>query len=86
MSPLKDKMYELGKKTKIKIIKKKGGHKVVDTSLATRRVGRLEESGHSNVKPPIKLKIKRLAKSMHTHAVLQPENGRNKPLYPAPTH
>ena len=80
-------MYELGKKTKIKIIKKKkGGHKVVDTSLTARRVGRPEEAGHSNVKPPIKLKIKRLASPMHSHAVLQPEHGRDKPLYPAPTH
>ena len=43
LSPIKDKMYELGKKTKVKIIKKKkGGHKVLDTSLTARRVGRPE--------------------------------------------
>ena len=52
LSPIKDKMYELGKKMKIKIIKKKkGGHKVIDTSPTARRVGRPEEAGHSSINP-----------------------------------
>ena len=75
----------MGRK-KINIVKKKGGHKVVDTDLAARRVRHPEETGHSNGKPPIKLKIKRLASPMRSHAVLQPGHGRNKPLHPTPTH
>ena len=85
MSPLKNKIYDLGRK-KINNTKKKGGHKVVDTDLAARRVGQPEETGHSGAQPPIKLKIKRLASPMRSHAVLQPGHGRNRPLHPTPTH
>ena len=39
LNPLKDKICKLGKKTKIKIVKTKGSHKVFDTSLTARRDG-----------------------------------------------
>ena len=39
LSPLKDKICKLGKKTKIKIVKSKGGLKVLEASLTARRVG-----------------------------------------------
>ena len=57
LSPLKEKLSKLGKKTKLKIVKTKGGHKVFDASPTARRVGRPEEAGHPHVNPPIKLKI-----------------------------
>ena len=58
LSPLKEKLRKLGKKMKLKIIKTKGGHKVLDASPTAGRVGQPEEAGHPHVNPPIKLKIK----------------------------
>ena len=85
LSLLKNKIYNLGRK-KINNTKKKGGHKVVDTDLAARRVGQPEETGHSSAQTPIKIKIKRLASPLRSHAVSQSGHGRNKPLHPTPTH
>ena len=62
--------------------KKKGGKKVIDTNLVTRRYGQADETGKSGGQPPIKIKLKRLANPLRPHAIY----GINRPLHPTPEH
>ena len=57
LSPIKSKLYDMGRK-KINNKKKKGGKKVLDTDLTARRSGQPEEIGHSSNQSSIKIKIK----------------------------
>ena len=79
-------MSKLGKKTKLKIIKTKGGHRVLNTNSTAGKVQQSEEAGHPPVNPPIKIKLKRLTSSMHkSQTVSQSESSGNTPLHPAPS-
>ena len=57
MSPLKEKIKKLGKKTKLKVGKIKGGCKITKTNITAKKIQQMEEAEH----PPIKIKFKRLA-------------------------
>ena len=56
LSPLKEKIKKIGKKTKLKVGKIKGGCKITNTNITTKRIQQMEEAGH----PPIKIRFKRL--------------------------
>merc|ERR1712240_1007902 len=76
LSPIKEKINKLGKKTKLKVGKIKGGRKITNTNITTKKIQRMEEAGH----PPIKIKFKRLANfTTKSQTVSQPESSDHQP-------
>ena len=72
----------MGKKTKLKIGKTKGGHIILNTNITAEKVQKSEDAGHPPMNPPIKIKLKRLTSSVHkSQTVSQSESGGNTPLY-----
>ena len=57
LSQLKEKIKKIGKNTKLKVGKIKGGCKITKTNITAEKIQQMEEAGH----PPIKIKFKRLA-------------------------
>ena len=51
LSPLKEKIKKIGKNTKLKVGKIKGGCKITKTNITADKIQRMEEAGH----PPIKI-------------------------------
>ena len=76
MSPLKEKIKKIGKKTKLKVGKIKGGRKITKTNITAGKIQRMEEAGH----PPIKIRFKRLANlTTKSQTESQPETNDHQP-------
>ena len=60
LSPLKEKIKKIGKNTKLKVGKMKGGRNITKQLITAGKIHRMEEAGN----PPIKIRLKRLTNGL----------------------
>ena len=60
LSPLKEKIKKIGKSTKLKVGKMKGGRNITKQLITAEKIHRMEEAGN----PPLKIRLKRLTNGL----------------------